>query len=135
MNEFMFPAIGGVLIGLSATVLLLFNGRIAGISGLLWGAVADLQSSLWRYCFLIGLLLGGFLAHQCFDIPIPALHDNTVRAIAGGLLVGFGVKLGSGCTSGHGVCGIGRLSPRSIVATLIFTATAIVVVSMGELLR
>lgn len=118
---------GGILIGLSATLLLAFNGRIAGISGIVNGAIQ--VNEPWRWLFLAGMLLGGFfyeygLAAQ--PTPRPALAPGVM--IVGGFLVGFGTRLGNGCTSGHGVCGLGRLSLRSLIAVLTFLATAMITV-------
>ena len=116
---------GGVLIGLSASAMLLLEGKIAGISGILAGVLRPAKGDWgWRICFLAGLLAGGLMLGKllpgAFDFglirPLPLL------AIAG-LLVGFGTRLGSGCTSGHGVCGVSRLSPRSLVATATFIFT------------
>jgi uncharacterized membrane protein YedE/YeeE len=116
--------VGGSLIGLGAALLLLGNGRIAGISGI----VGDLLHSPgdgrgWRIAFVAGLIAGP-LAYQVFAGPVLpiTIEATTPLLIAAGLLVGFGTNLGSGCTSGHGVCGIARLSPRSIVATAVFMA-------------
>jgi len=87
-------------------------------------------NSAWNWFFLVGIMLGTFLFHQLTGKPIPAVNSNYFLAIAAGLFVGVGVKTGSGCTSGHGVCGIGRLSPRSIVATLTFMIVAIITVAI-----
>ncbi len=122
---------GGALIGLAAVLLLLLNGRIAGVSGIA-GRLLGPQGwrageAAWRVLFLVGLVIGaglyGFIAPVAIQIQAswPVL-------VVGGLLVGFGTQLGNGCTSGHGVCGIARLSPRSIVATMVFMASAIVTV-------
>ena len=129
MDAYLVPLVGGLLIGCSAVALLLLLGRIAGISGILWSAVSAQPDNAWRWLFLAGLVLGAFLYHSVSGAPYPAPSGLTPwHAAIGGLIVGFGTKLGSGCTSGHGVCGIGRLSPRSIVATLTFMATGIVTV-------
>lgn len=118
-------AIGGVLIGLSAAALMVFNGRIAGISGITAGLLTPTRGDLlWRALFALGLVAGGaafFLAHPgAFAVTI----DRSAPAlIVAGLLVGIGTRLGSGCTSGHGVCGMSRFSRRSISATLTFIAT------------
>lgn len=129
------PIIGGILIGLSAVLLMRSIGRIAGISGIVWGALtAQAGERVWRLLFLFGLLLGTIGFHFVSDQAYPAVNDNYVLALAAGLLVGFGVKLGSGCTSGHGVCGMSRLSPRSFVATATFMFTAIVTVAVFKLL-
>lgn len=116
--------VGGALIGASASALLLMNGRVAGISGILGGLLGPASPSehAWRALFVVGLVLGGALSLAlvpgAFGAP-PALGV----AIVAGLLVGVGTKLGSGCTSGHGVCGISRLSVRSVVATVTFIGT------------
>lgn len=114
--------IGGALIGLAAAILLLFNGRIAGISGILGGLLRPAEDDRgWRVAFVIGLIAGPLL-YRLIAGPVPAvtLEAPLPLLIAGGLLVGFGTNLGSGCTSGHGVCGMARLSPRSVVATVAF---------------
>ena len=129
MNAFVNPLIGGLMIGAAAAGLLFLLGRIAGISGILWNAVATADGRSWRWCFIAGLLIGPLLYHAVSATPQPAAPAlGWPFAIVGGLLVGFGTRLGSGCTSGHGVCGIGRLSLRSIVATLTFMATGIATV-------
>lgn len=118
--------IGGMLIGLSSAMLLLFTGRIAGISGIAGGLFTRPPRAevAWRLLFVAGLLVGGVAASlmspAMFDF---ALERSTLALVAAGLLVGFGTRLGSGCTSGHGVCGISRMSPRSIAATLTFMVT------------
>ncbi len=118
--------LGGALIGLASALLLLACGRIAGVSGILggslFGAVADRG---WRLAFLVGLPLGAWLARTTTSDALGfAITDQPALLVAGGLLVGFGTQLGSGCTSGHGVCGVARGSPRSILATLTFMASA-----------
>jgi uncharacterized membrane protein YedE/YeeE len=116
--------VGGALIGLAATLLLWLNGRIAGISGILGGIVDPAPGDLaWRVLFLLGLVLGA--GAHALVWPVAVEIDAALPLLVlGGLLVGFGTQLGSGCTSGHGVCGIARLSPRSIVATLVFMLAA-----------
>jgi len=125
--------IGGLLIGLSATMLLLLHGRIAGISGIIGGLLPPKSNDgAWRILFVVGLIAGAglypFLGGDVSGTNVNpyALGDaaHVVLLVAGGLLVGFGTQVGSGCTSGHGVCGLGRLSPRSLVATLTFMAVA-----------
>ena len=125
-------AIGGALIGLSAVLLMLFTGRIAGISGIVGGLINPQTSDrAWRAAFLGGLVVAPIVATLLgYGVPVPQLPGSYVTIIAGGLLVGFGTRLGSGCTSGHGICGIARLSTRSIVATGVFMAAAIAVVAM-----
>jgi len=114
---------GGLLIGLGAALLLLANGRVAGVSGIVGGLLRPARGDVgWRFAFVLGLLAAplGWLALQAMP---PAQIDHTPALLAAaGLLVGLGTRFGSGCTSGHGVCGIARLSPRSLVATLCFMA-------------
>jgi uncharacterized membrane protein YedE/YeeE len=121
--------VGGAFIGLAASALLLLNGRIAGISGILGGALEpDCSDRAWRLLFLLGLPLGAF-ASSAFTgrAPIEMAASTPVLVVAG-LLVGFGTRLGSGCTSGHGVCGLARRSKRSLVATVTFMLTAAITV-------
>lgn len=127
--------VGGLLIGVSASLLIMLSGRVAGISGILNGVLFNRGDRLWRILFLLGLLVGGYLCHLLTDKPIPELAvTNPWLAIAGGLVVGYGVRLGSGCTSGHGVCGIARLSKRSIIATLTFIGAGMVTVAITTLI-
>ena len=122
--------IGGLLIGGAATLTLWANGRIAGISGILSGIVIPKGiDALWRVLFIGGLIIGSFLAMNFFasDRPLE-MQASPLLTIIAGLLVGFGTRLGSGCTSGHGICGLARFSRRSFTATVLFMATAIVTV-------
>jgi len=122
--------LGGLLIGTSATLLLVLTGRIAGISGIVGGLLTPRRGDLgWRISFIAGLLIAPF-AFRLVGGAIPPLVIDVSPAVLvlAGLLVGFGTRLGAGCTSGHGVCGIGRASPRSLVATGVFMATAIATV-------
>jgi uncharacterized membrane protein YedE/YeeE len=124
--------IGGLLIGLSATLLMILAGRIAGISGI-FGACLDFGTAGngWRIAFIAGLVAAPLIAGVLgYEIPAPQMPTNWSIIILGGVLVGFGTRLGSGCTSGHGICGIARLSGRSIAATAIFMATAILAVAL-----
>ena len=116
---------GGVLIGIAAGVLWVFNGRLAGISGIFGDALGiRLPEIGWRWVFVAGLIAGGVVMVAIDPGYFPCGVQGAVPvAIVGGLLVGIGTRMGSGCTSGHGVCGIARVSPRSIAATLIFMAT------------
>lgn len=115
---------GGVLIGIAAILMMLLHGRIAGMTGIVSGIIPPLSSDWeWRVCFLVGAILAPTaLVLSGVEISF-AVPPSTTALVIGGLIVGIGVTFGSGCTSGHGVCGIARLSPRSIAATLIFMAT------------
>jgi uncharacterized membrane protein YedE/YeeE len=123
--------IGGVLIGLSAVLLMATHGRIAGISGIFAGLLRRYDEDVpWRLVFLAGLLIGAALIALLglFDTASLAFPGGYAVTALGGLLVGAGTALGSGCTSGHGICGLARLSPRSLAATLVFMAVAIATV-------
>ena len=130
MNQYLAALCGGVLIGVSATLLLLLNGRIAGISGILNGAMESVVGDRrWRWMFLAGLLIGaGAIGHWSGAGYYAADTYSPWLMTVGGLLVGAGTRIGSGCTSGHGVCGLGRLSLRSLAATATFMLTAIATV-------
>lgn len=122
--------IGGLLIGLAAALLLLLNGRISGISGIVGGLLAPKSSDAgWRVVFIAGLLLGafGYMLATGGAMPVRMQASMPVLVVAG-LLVGFGTRFGSGCTSGHGLCGIARLSKRSIVASAVFFGVAMLTV-------
>lgn len=124
--NFLWPLSGGLMIGLSAALYLVLNGRVAGISGLAAAAVG-LSSGAPRalgLSFLVGLLGGAAAASAVIRQPELEITSSLGLLVIGGLLVGFGTRLGSGCTSGHGVCGLARLSPRSIAATGLFMAVA-----------
>ncbi len=121
---------GGILLGISATLMLLMNGKIAGISGILTGLLTPKSKDFaWRLLFALGMISGGVLGVLAFsgDAPVQFGTSSAMLAVAG-LLVGVGTRLGNGCTSGHGICGIGRLSKRSIVATCVFMVVAAVTV-------
>ena len=118
--------VGGGLIGLAASLMMLLNGRIAGVSGILGGLLAPAPSDkAWRLAFLAGLIvapvIAGAVGRPLAEAVMPA---SWLVIVAAGLLVGFGARMGGGCTSGHGVCGMSRLSTRSIVATMVFMTTA-----------
>jgi uncharacterized membrane protein YedE/YeeE len=117
--------IGGVLIGLAAAALLLGHGRVAGISGVLGGTLRPRTGEMaWRLWFLFGLIGGGTVIAWLRPASFPVVSQASAPLlILAGLFVGFGTRLGGGCTSGHGVCGIGRFSSRSVIATVIFMAT------------
>ena len=123
LSSFIAPLQGGLTLGAAAIWLLLSLGRIAGISGILWGVVQGPDRG-WRIFFVIGLLIGGLIIHAVLGIPVPGQSNTPLALVAlSGLLVGLGTRIGGGCTSGHGVCGIGRLSVRSLVATGTFMST------------
>ena len=121
---------GGVLIGVASVFMLVLIGRIAGISGVLGGLISGGRSGdrLWRFAFLLGLVAGAVIYRIFFGTLPLQLQAEGLPLIVAGLLVGFGTRLGSGCTSGHGVCGIARLSPRSLTATITFMGTGIMTV-------
>ena len=125
-------AIGGALIGLSAALLMLLNGRIAGVTGIFAGLIEPQGNDrAWRAAFVVGLVAAPLSAALIgYTVPIPQMPTSTITIAVAGLLVGFGTRLSNGCTSGHGICGIARLSPRSIVATAIFMTAAIIVVAL-----
>ena len=128
-SEWLYGLFGGILIGLSATLLLALNGRIAGISGMVNGAITFAAAEAWRWLFLVGLVGGGLIYEYVLaPEPTPTYDFAPLTMIVAGLLVGFGTRMGNGCTSGHGVCGLGRLSGRSLVAVLTFMAAGIVTV-------
>lgn len=127
----LLAAAGGILIGVSVSMMLLFHGRVTGITGIMVGATFDRASGdwLWRVLFLAGLAVGGAL--MALAVPEAfgtGTNGSAGRLILAGLLVGFGTRLGNGCTSGHGVCGVSRLSPRSLVATASFMLAGMVTV-------
>src|SRR6266536_6161003 len=125
-------AIGGVLIGLSAVLLMLSTGRIAGISGIFSGLLnLRGEDKGWRIAFIAGLILAPFIAGLIgYGMSPPKLPASWTVIVAAGLLVGFGTRLGGGCTSGHGICGVARLSVRSMAATIIFMLAAIATVAI-----
>ena len=130
-TDWIHALLGGVLIGIAVSVMLIFNGKVTGVSGIVNGVLAPFKAeNLWRWYFIAGLILGGFLL--VFIRPMAfsgELQTETWTVIVAGLLVGFGTTLGSGCTSGHGVCGISRLSFRSVLATILFILAGIVAVA------
>lgn len=112
---------GGVLIGIAAALFVLLNGRVAGISGVIGGLLRPAKGDIgWRAAFIMGLIGAPSVYWLFADLPKPQIDAEYGALILAGLLVGFGTRYGSGCTSGHGVCGISRLSPRSLIATLVF---------------
>lgn len=120
---------GGVLIGLSAALFILLNGRILGISGIVGGLLPARSGDIaWRMMFLAGVLVAPGIYSLFATLPAMQIDASALTLVAAGLLVGVGTRIGSGCTSGHGVCGLSRLSPRSLVATLTFMAAGFVTV-------
>src|SRR5499427_2833706 len=131
MNSFtpLSAAIGGILIGLAVALFMLTTGRIAGISGVLAGLIGHADKKGWRAAFVAGLILAPLLGKFVgFTLPMPQMPASWAVTASAGLFVGFGTRLGGGCTSGHGVCGISRFSPRSIFATLTFMLVAMLTV-------
>ena len=121
--------VGGLLIGAAATLLLWLNGRIAGVSGIVGGLLArNPGDSSWRLLFIGGLLLGGFIYQTLTSSLGVAIQQPLPLMLLAGFIVGFGTRIGSGCTSGHGVCGLGRKSVRSLTATTVFMLSAVVTV-------
>jgi uncharacterized membrane protein YedE/YeeE len=135
-HPFVFSLLGGALIGLSAASLLLLNGRIAGVSGILAGALWPERADFgWRLLFVAGLVFGG--AAVAFTSAVPFVADQARSPwvlVAAGLLVGFGTRLGNGCTSGHGVCGVARLSRCSLVAVVTFVAVGMLTATVSHAL-
>jgi len=119
-DTFLMALAGGICIGLAAIFLMVTLGRIGGVSGIVFSAAKNPVENFWAILFIAGLILGAFLFHFTSGQPIPAFKVPMPLMLAGGFIVGVGTKLGSGCTSGHGICGIGRLSVRSIIATCTF---------------
>lgn len=122
---------GGLLIGTAAAMFLLLNGRIAGISGILGGLLRPRAGDIgWRVAFIAGLVLAPLVYQLAAPLPAVRIDADTALLVVAGLLVGIGTRYGSGCTSGHGVCGLSRLSPRSMVATAAFMAAGFATVFM-----
>lgn len=131
MSSLLLPLLGGVLIGLASAGLLVLHGRIAGISGIAAGVLAPVRGDwTWRAAFVAGLLVvgvvGAFTVPEAFGGPTPLTGSGLLAA---GMIVGIGTRVGNGCTSGHGVCGVGRLSPRSAFATMVFIGAGMVTVA------
>ncbi|MFP5491393.1 MAG: YeeE/YedE family protein [Bacteriovoracia bacterium] len=133
----MISIVGGAIIGIAVSLMLLFNGRVTGISGIIGGTLTPKSNdTLWRGTFILGLLAGGFVLKfilpEAFEIKSSA---QTIDYIIAGLLVGFGTLLGNGCTSGHGVCGISRFSVRSIMSTVTFISFGVLSVLLFKYIR
>ena len=131
LSSFIQPLLGGILIGVSASTLLLLKGRILGVSGIIGGvAIPKTGDTAWRVAALLGMGAAGLTLYVLMPEQVTVVTNGPQwRYVAAGLLVGFGTQFGSGCTSGHGVCGISRLSPRSLVATLTFMIAGMITVA------
>ncbi len=120
---------GGMVIGIATALFLLFNGRIAGISGIVGGLFRLQKEDMsWRIAFIAGLIAAPLIWQLFLGLPVIHISNNYAALAIAGLVVGIGTRYGSGCTSGHGVCGLSRLSPRSFIATLVFMGTGVVTV-------
>jgi len=128
LTEVLNALYGGLMIGLAAALLMVFNGRIAGISGIFAGLLQHPFKFHWRWAFILGLVVSPFIYQLLFTLPVVSSIPNMGTTIFAGLLVGIGTRLGNGCTSGHGVCGIARFSKRSLVATCTFMLTGMLTV-------
>jgi hypothetical protein len=125
--------VGGILIGLAAALLILFNGRVAGISGIVAGLLRPRDADIaWRVAFVAGLIVAPIAYLLVAGAPAIDIDADYTLLVAAGLLVGIGTRYGAGCTSGHGVCGISRLSPRSITATIVFIAVGMITVFVAR---
>ncbi|MES2965422.1 MAG: YeeE/YedE thiosulfate transporter family protein [Bdellovibrionota bacterium] len=136
LGFYILPLVGGLIIGLAVTVMLLFNGRITGISGILASSlVRPRLSGSWTFTFLLGLLAGGALVHAVApEFFVNQSGRSLPVVVVAGFLVGIGTVMGGGCTSGHGVCGISRLSLRSVIATVTFIVFGFVSVALARML-
>ena len=137
MSQYLNPLIGGLLIGLSSTLMLLGLGRVTGISGIYSSFLNPSREHIWKYSFILGLIVGGIIMffttqERFFSYDV---EGSMPRVIIAGLLVGFGTRLGNGCTSGHGVCGIPRLARRSILATITFIVSGMIVLMIEGALK
>lgn len=134
LSPYLAAVVGGLLIGTASIFLLAMSGRIAGISGIVGGLLAPRRGDLdWRLAFLAGIFAGGLVFQVLSPGTLPkSLPNSPATIVVAGLLVGFGTRLGNGCTSGHGVCGLGRRSPRSLAATLAFMTTAFATVFVAR---
>lgn len=127
--------IGGLIIGLAASVLIVGSGHIMGMSGILKNAIVQIPKVSWQLVFVMGMALATWGYTWLFGFPDIEMGQPVWKIILAGLLVGFGTRLGSGCTSGHGICGISRLSPRSITATILFLSSGIVTATLFALFQ
>lgn len=137
MISYINPLIGGLLIGLSSTLMLWGLGRITGVSGIYSSILTPQRESFWKYSFIVGLVVGGIILNHFYHDTLfnYEISASAIRTILAGLLVGFGTRLGNGCTSGHGVCGIPRIARRSIVATITFIVVGMLVVTIEGVLK
>lgn len=136
INDIFVPLAGGVIIGIAAITMMLALGRIAGVSGIVYGLLPGRDIASWRYCFVLGMLAAPVALAFFFNIQAPVPRDGGwVLAVVSGLIVGLGTALGSGCTSGHGVCGIARISKRSLVATAVFMAVGVFTATVVQMMR
>lgn len=127
LNGILLALGGGALIGVAATLLLALDGKVLGVSGIVGGLIDHkLKDRPWRWSFIMGLLTVGALAHMLAPTSLGSTPSSALSVMAAGLLVGFGTRLGNGCTSGHGVCGISRWSMRSLAATITFMLAGII---------
>ena len=129
MHPYALSFFGGLLIGVAVWLMLVGMGRVTGVSGIAATALAEPRQSVWRFAFLLGLVVGGALFAHLFNVSGASVTSKP-WLIGAGLLVGFGTVLGGGCTSGHGVCGLGRRSTRSLLATLVFMGAGMVTVAI-----
>lgn len=136
VSSIMHAVLGGVLIGIASSVMLVFNGRVTGIAGIYNGILSLVQKdTAWRIAFVLGLMISGIVGFQFFpELFVNQSGRSMGTIIVAGLTVGFGTVLGSGCTSGHGVCGLARMSIRSLVATLVFMASGVLTASIFRVL-
>jgi uncharacterized membrane protein YedE/YeeE len=133
-NTWLLGLLGGILIGISISIMLLFNGKITGISGIFYGFSVNHDKSFpWKTAFILGLLSAGFLLNFIYPQKLLGHVDSSLWVMGlAGFLVGYGTRLGNGCTSGHGVCGVSRFSWRSILATLSFITAGILTVTIAR---
>lgn len=124
--------IGGLMLGVATVILLLGMGRIAGISGITASLLIPKQVEVWQILFVLGLVIAPLLYQLVLPLPVVKVNSSVPLLIVAGLLVGFGTRMGSGCTSGHGICGNARFSPRSMVATATFMGFGIITVFIGR---
>ncbi|WP_163932874.1 YeeE/YedE family protein [Paraferrimonas sp. SM1919] len=129
MEQYFISLMGGIALGLSGLLLLALKGKVAGISGILNSIINDFTHERWRLWFILGMISAGGVALLVYDYDFNYGHLDWHKAVAAGLLVGVGTALANGCTSGHGICGLGRLSLRSLVATVTFMMVAAIVVN------